>query len=154
MPETGEEFAALQDRTARSPLGGAAAMVIALYLYTEHPALGEDCLVAATAKEGPSAHDMQLIRRQLAAHPHLPRSYIRGATPENGYSLPEPPYELQFTDNPYSGDPASSQYKVFVHCSGAASPRPITLVQNAQGIWKASEWSSLIVGIVPPQTDR
>ena len=40
--------------------------------------------------------------------------------------------------------------KVFVWSSGADSPRPLTLIKNNRGLWKATNWSSLTVGIRPP----
>jgi hypothetical protein len=77
-------------------------------------------------------------------------SYISGATPENGYDIGVPPFVVTCTDGPYSGDASTGAYKVFVASSGAASPRPVTLQINDKGIWKASEWSSLISGVQPP----
>ena len=41
-------------------------------------------------------------------------------------------------------------WPVFARGYAAASPRPVTLKVNDKGIWKASEWSSLIVGVQPP----
>ncbi len=35
-------------------------------------------------------------------------------------------------------------------CTGAATPRPVTLKRNDRGVWKAYEWSSLLVGVRPP----
>ena len=41
-------------------------------------------------------------------------------------------------------------FKVFFSCSGADSPRPITLARNKRGIWKASGWHSLLVTVKAP----
>jgi len=49
-----------------------------------------------------------------------------------------------------SGNRETGQYKVSVTCSGAELPRPVTLKKNDKGLWKASEWSSLLVGVIPP----
>jgi hypothetical protein len=87
---------------------------------------------------------------QVQGKAYLPWAYIEGATPENGYAVSGPPYVVTCTDNPYSGDVDSGQFKVFVACSGADSPRPVTLKRNNKGIWKASEWSSLLVGVKMP----
>ena len=95
---------------------------------------------------------MRRIVSQVEAQPYLPRSYIGDATPDNLYEVPAPPYVISVSDNPYSGDPDSGTYKVFVSCSGAASPRPITVARNNRGIWKAREWSSIIVGVKAPAT--
>jgi hypothetical protein len=54
--------------------------------------------------------------------------------------------------NQYS-DIDANTVKVFVKCTGADSPRPITLVKNDKGIWKAKEFSSLLVGIKAPPSN-
>jgi hypothetical protein len=87
---------------------------------------------------------------QIEKQAYVPRSYVKGTTPENGYQLPAPPYVFEFSDTPYSGDVDAGTYKVFVACSGAASPRPVTVRRNNRGIWKAYEWSSLVVGVQAP----
>ncbi|WP_167882958.1 DUF6935 domain-containing protein [Leptospira barantonii] len=37
-----------------------------------------------------------------------------------------------------------------IRLSGADTPRPVTLKKNAKGVWKAREFSSLLVGIKKP----
>jgi hypothetical protein len=162
LPQSVETFLALQDEVARTPQGGAAMMVLALLLYADDVALGHSCLAVAVDEdrlsEGAEGHagwqlrgrQRQLIRTQIGGRPHTPRSYIKGASPENGYQMPPPPYELAFSDNPYSGEIASGTYKVFVASSGAASPRPVMVRRDPAGIWKACEWSSLLMGVRDP----
>jgi hypothetical protein len=162
FPRSIEEFVALRDQVATTPQGGAAMMVVALALYAEDRSLGEQCLAAAVAAErlaeGGGGYqgwrlrrsDLQRLHEQVKAQPYLPYSYILGARPEDGYALPAPPYTLEFSANRYSGDPAEGRFKVFLACSGAATPRPVTVRRNALGVWQAYEWSSLIVGIARP----
>lgn len=158
FPRSIEEFVALRDQVAATPQGGAAMMVVALLLYAQDESLGAPCLAAAVAGERLSEgggyqgwrmrrSDLQRIADQLRQQPYLPQSYIQGTSPANGYQLPAPPYVLTFTSNPYSGDPAAGRFKVFVACSGAATPRPVTVKRNALGLWQAYEWSSLVVGV-------
>jgi hypothetical protein len=87
---------------------------------------------------------------QVGSRSYIPRSYIQGTTPRNGYRLPEAPYRFEFAHNPYSGDEASGAYKVFLVSSGADSARPVSLRRKEGGLWKAWEWSSLLVGVRPP----
>ena len=153
LPTSIEAFQALQDQVAQTPQGGAAMMVLALWLYAEDPALGRPCLALAVdpqrLQDGALARTAQArIDEQLAAQPYLPRSYVRGAAPANGYQVPDPPYVIEFAFNPRSGNPASGQVKAFVVCSGAASPRPVTVRRDGSGLWRANEWSSLVMGIV------
>jgi hypothetical protein len=162
LPQSIEAFVTLRDRVAQTPQGGAAMMVVALLAYAHDEALGRQCLAAAVDRgrldEGPDGYkgrqlrtsDMRRIETQIGRQPYLPKSYVKGTTPENGYRLPALPYVFEFSDNPYSGDIESGTYKVFVACSGAASPRPVTLNRSGRGIWKAYEWSSLIVGVSEP----
>ncbi len=162
LPETAEEFIALRDRLANTPEGGAAMMVVALLLYAEDESLGLQCLTIAVDKdrlehgsEGYKgwqlrASDRSLLRSQIGRCPYTPRSYIAGTTPQDGYNLPAPPYTIELSANPYSGDRTGGPYKLFIHSSGASRPRPVTLKRNERGIWKAAEWSSLIVGVRPP----
>jgi hypothetical protein len=162
IPGSIDDFVALRNQVATTPQGGAAMMVVALLAYVEDKELGQQCLAVAVDRgrlsEGPKGYkgwqlsnrDLQFLRNQLSGKAYLPRSYIEGTTPENGYELAASPYAVECTDNQYSGDVDSGMYKVFVACSGAATPRPVTVKANNKGIWKASEWSSLIVGVQPP----
>lgn len=162
VPPSVEAFLALQDEVARTPQGGAAMMVLALLLYADNVALGHGCLAVAVdadrLSEGAQGYggwqlrgrQRQLIRTQIGGQPHIPRSYLTGTSPESGYQLPPPPYELVVSDSPYSGEIASGTYKVFVASSGAASPRPVMVRRDPAGIWKACEWSSLLMGVQNP----
>jgi hypothetical protein len=163
IPQSVEEFVALRDQIARTPQGGAATMILALLAFAEDASLGQACLAAAVAPErlvegragygghGLGVRDLQLIQMQIGNQPHIPRSYVQGAIPENGYALPDPPYPFAFQSNPHSGDEASGEYKVFIVSSGADSARPLTLRRDEEGIWRAREWSSLLVGVRQPE---
>ena len=162
LPTSIDEFLDLRDRVATSPEGGAAMMVVALLTFTEKEDLGQQCLACAVANsrlvEGNQGYrGLQLanaslarIRTQILGREYLPRSYVSGAEPENGYELGSPPYSFECLRNPHSGDPATGRCKVFVASSGADSPRPVTVAMSDSGTWKAIEWSSLLVGVRPP----
>jgi hypothetical protein len=159
LPQTVEEFFTQRDQIARTPHGGAAMMIVALLLYAQDEALGRQCLTVAVDRErlveGTNGYrgwqlqrgDVQLIERQVAKQGYLPRTYVKGSRPENGYEIGEGPYEVEFAPNPHGGDLGDGRHKLFVRCSGASSPRPVTLQENEHGVWKASEWSSLVVGV-------
>ena len=159
LPQSAEAFAVLQERVARTPEGGAAVMVVALLLYAEDKVLGERCLdeavddgwlrpVAGGQRLG--RRDLQLMASQVGGRPHVLRSYLAGTCPENGYQMPEPPLTIEWSSGPYSGDVGSGEYKVFVTSSGADSPRPVTVRRDPEGLWKAYEWSSLLLGVRDP----
>lgn len=162
LPRTVDAFVALQAEVARTPEGGAAMMVAALWLMAEDDEAGRQVLAVAvdpgrlqpggggTGGRRLGNRDLSLIRSQVGGRGHVLRSYLAGATPENGYRLPEPPYRLACSANPYSGDPASGAFKLFVASSGADSPRPVTLRRGEDGLWRAAEWSSLLLGVRQP----
>jgi hypothetical protein len=165
LPRSVEAFIALRDRVAQVPQGGAAMMVVALLVYVEDEDLGRQCLAITVDREklseGPKgyegqqlrASDIWLLHSQIRDKPYIARSYVKGAMPDNGYQLPESSYIFEFSDNPHSGDPERGTYKVFVKSSGASSPRPVTVKRNDEGIWKAYEWSTLIVGVQEPDEE-
>jgi hypothetical protein len=164
MPGSIEEFVKMRDGIAGEPQGGAAAMVVALLLLAENEELGRQCMAAAVdssrLEEGAQGYDglqlrssdLRLALSQIVGKGHIPRSYFKCTAPENGYELPDLPYELEFSANKYSGDAGSGTYKVFASCSGAASARPVSVRRDESGAWRALEWSSLIVGVQSPGT--
>jgi len=163
MPDSVESFVALRDRLAATPQGGAAIMIVALQLYAKDASLGQACLAIAVdpsrLQEGAAGYqgwqlrlrELQLIRSQLAQQPYLPQSYLGGTAPGANYALPSAPYSIAFAANPLASEPGATEQKVFVVCSGAAKPRPVTLRRDERGVWKALEWSSLVMGIIPSQ---
>jgi len=167
LPTTLDDFIALRDEVAVTPEGGAVIMVLALEVYVADPQarFGHDALVVAVDRSlltpksdgykgwNLTVRDQQHIKRQMASKPWAPRSYYVGASPEDGYRLPEPPYRFELSRNPYSGNENEGRVKVFVATSGASTPRPVTMQRNSRGLWKAREWSSLTVGVEPPAAE-
>ena len=164
VPKTVEKFVELRDKIATTPEGGAAVFLLSLKIYTDDPKFGKQCLVVAVDRGSLQdgnvykgfellTSEMNTIKRQIIdKNRKLPNSYILGSSTENGYDV-KLPYVFEFMSNPSSGDAQSGSYKIFVKCSGADSPRPISLKLNNRGIWKADEWSSLLVGVKKPPVD-
>ncbi len=161
---TVDKFLEIRDKIATTPEGGAAIFLLALKVYTDDPKLGKQCLVIAVDQDNLQKGDiykgfellnpdMDYIKRQIIEkNRKLPNSYITGSSPENGYDA-KLPYTFEFMSNPSSGDAASGTFKIFVKCSGDDSPRSLTLKKNNRGLWKASEWNSLLTGIKKPVAD-
>ncbi|MCB1325436.1 MAG: hypothetical protein H7A21_20520 [Spirochaetales bacterium] len=164
LPQTAAEFSALRDSIGNTPQGGVALLIMALRLYQSNPTEGTPCMIMAVdrsllveSNRADSYQGFALMgyeasrnQRQLQQHPYLPNSYIRGTSPENGYALPAGPFVFEITRNRYSGEEESGRIKLFIRSSGADSPRPVTLVRNNRGVWKAKEYSSIVVGIRAP----
>lgn len=165
IPKSVDEFIALRDEIAKTPEGGASMFVIALLIFSQDEALGLQCLVLAAdmnrlvtgnTYKGYSLmkQDMDLIYSQLGKQKYIPKTYFKGATPDNNYQIPSENLVLEFSSNQYSGDKSKGTFKVFVFGTGADSPRPITTKMNDKGIWKAAEWSSVIVGVKQQKADK
>ncbi|MBN1798416.1 MAG: hypothetical protein JW822_07555 [Spirochaetales bacterium] len=164
IPASLEEFIALRDRLAVTPQGGATVMIIACIMYTQDSELGEKCLVIALANDllvkggtykgyALSFKDKKFLQKRIgkdSSESYIPRSYVSGTTPGQEYRLPQGKLEFNYSCNQFSGDLEQGVFKIFVRCSGADSPRPITLTRNSKGIWKAWGWHSLLVAIKAP----
>lgn len=163
IPADVEEFVALRNEIAVTPEGGAAMFVVAMSAYAKDPDLGMRLFTAILVNDGSMLRDdpagyggkapgnsaSYLIRR-LDDAPWVASSYWIGTSPENGYTVPEGnPLTTAVSRNPYSVV-SETEMRVFVHCTGADSPRPIRLERNNRGVWKVAEFSSLVVGVRPP----
>lgn len=144
LPATADELGSL----LQSPEGAVAACIAALKILSADPAEGEKAL--KTLDPGVQERLIRLAKDKLGSAPYIINSYFQGTGPESGYTLPE---ELSLTleTNPYSGSEAGGSIKFFAGCSGASSPRPVTVKKRDDGTWYPHEWSSLIVGISPPK---
>lgn len=155
-----EDFIAFRDEVASTPEGGAAVFVAAMLLYELHEEIAEAAMVVALDREllaadatgyagfAPARSVQDFVDRYLIPRPYIARSYILETDPEDAYALPDE-WVLGITRNRFSVIDENT-IKVFVASSGAATPRPITLRRNNRGVWKAHEFSSLFVGVVPP----
>ena len=133
--------------------------------YADDEALGRQYLTVAADRgrlqQGPQGFkgwqlntpETQRLKSRILGKSHIMRSYVQGTNAETGYALPAGPCVFGVSENPHSGDAASGTFKVFIASTGAASPRPITVKKNNRGLWKAHEWSSLTLGVVPPKVE-
>lgn len=132
LPKNVTELQTMADLS--SPFRTAALAVAAFCRYEEDP---EAALAMVDFLKGPqplSVYDRQFIRDRLAGKGYVVRSYISGTSPEKDYALPPAPYEIVVSDNPYSY--TNEGYAVlFLHSSGADSPRQITLRRKGDGSW-------------------
>jgi hypothetical protein len=167
IPETLDDFVSLRDRIAETSAGGAAVTVVGLLLYARDSegALGRQALTltldrsrlrpSGTAMLGWDLRpiDDQRLEMRISGRPWMLRSYFKGTTPDEGYRLPAPPLVITVLPDRLTTNKEADLRKVFVVCSGADSPRPVTVKRNTSGIWKAWEWSSLTVGVKAPADD-
>lgn len=162
IPTDVEGFLAIRDRLATTPEGGAAVFALALVCLTRDEDLGRAALTIAIDRsqlsEGtkgykgfqPSNRELQAFKERIAGKPHVALSYLAGTSPETGYALPSGPLKVRIRNQGMAHERTEDTAKLFVHSTGADSPRPIALVKNNRGLWKAKGWSSLTVGVRAP----
>lgn len=128
LPKNVSELMSLPEADLSTPFKTAALTVLALIRYYESP---EDCLGMLEFLNGPreiSGYDKQFLRDRLREKDYVPRSYLKGTTPQNDYT-PIQPYQISVSDQVYSY--VNDGYvKLFITSSGADTPRPIVLRQK------------------------
>ncbi|MCZ2355260.1 MAG: hypothetical protein LC115_01010 [Bacteroidia bacterium] len=158
LPTSTEEFIKFRDGIAQTPEGGAAAFIVASILYAQNPAMGRECVIIQTdmnqlqqSNSGYKGYNLtssnDFLLKQLDSRKHIPNSYVQGTSNESGYTLPAGALKIKIERTAKTDD---GKTKVFVWSTGADSARPITLKQNDKGVWKAFEFSSLMVGVRQP----
>lgn len=160
IPSNIEDFVSMRNELANTPEGGAAVFVLAMIMFGNDRKLGEQALTVALDRSNLAesmmgykgfvpASSLKYHLDRFAAKPYWGRAYVEGTSPENAYELPA---DLSVTlgRNAYS-ELSNGDVKIFIKCSGADSPRPITLRVNDKGIWKALECSSMFLDMRAPQ---
>ena len=163
IPADIASFEAMRDSIASTPEGGAVAFVIALKMYMTNPTEGIKAIIVAVdqgnlGKSNSSEsykgygldNSAKFLIGQLKGKPNTVNSYLPGSSRQNGYTPANPPYNFTLSSNRFSGSVESGEFKVFIPSSGADTPRPITMKRNTKGIWKASGFSSIVVGVAAP----
>ena len=160
---TVDDLRAVRDGLAQTPEGGALVFIIALinYASTDNRKQGTNMAVLSMWEEnvvksdapgnfnGFILHRSDLDRLDRISEATA-RSYVTGTSPVNGYAIADGSIEIGFrAQSRHAGSERSGTRKVFVWSSGADTARPITLKRNPKGLWKVSEFSSLVVGVRP-----
>lgn len=161
IPESAEQFVELRDQIAHTPEGGAASLVAALLAFSKSPEVGLQCLTIAIDQRNlirgnvykgyaPLGSVMYHVDRISGYRmwPYLGYAYLKGATASNNYAVSQP-YIVDTYRQKNSGTEESGQVKVFVNVDGFRA-RPVTLQRNDKGLWKAYEFSSLMLNVNAP----
>ncbi|RHX82397.1 hypothetical protein DLM76_05505 [Leptospira yasudae] len=161
-PKDLASFDTFRNEQSTTPQGALISLVAALDLYSKNKEEGTKALILVVDSShlsqdvngykgfSLSRNLTDLVKRQIEQHPYLIGSYLPGSSASNGYVPGSEPYSFTITANRFSGTEESGQRKLFIPSSGADSARPVTLKRNAKGVWKAQEFSSLLVGIKKP----
>lgn len=161
VPSSTEEFLQLRNKLASTPEGGAACFVASLLAFSKSQELGMQCFTIAIDKRNvirgnvykgyaPLGSVMYHVNRisGYKMWPYLGYAYIKGAKASQNYAVTGP-LAIESYRQKNSGSDESGQVKVFINCDGFRA-RPVTLRRNDKGIWKAYEFSSLMLNVNPP----
>ena len=134
IPESYEEFVSLPEAKMETPFETAAMTVLAFCVYPKDRELSVKMLNYLRGPRPLSGMDINFIRdRFMDGRDYVPRSYFKGATPENDYT-PEIPLKITVGDNPYSYE-NDGYAKLLVRSGGADSLREIVLREAKDGKW-------------------
>ena len=152
LPQTVEQLQALPEASLDSAFKTTALTILALCRYEQSP---EDAIAMLNFLKGPddvSTYEKQFIRERLQGKAYIPRSYLGGATPQNGYQ-PATPYTVKVSENPYSFD-NENWATLYVTSGGADNPRPIKLRKKpSTGQWFLNDIQCLSEIRVPVSDD-
>ena len=96
--------------------------------------------------------DRQFLRDRLRGKGYKTFSFFKGTSPANGYQA-SAPYTVEVSENAYSRS-EENYVKLFLHSSGADSPRPITLRRKpSTGKWFVWQISFLSDIRIPQELD-
>ena len=134
IPQSYEEFVSLPEAKMETPFETAAMTVLAFCVYPENRELSIKMLNFLRGPRPLSGIDVNFIRdRFMDGKNYIPRSYFKGATPENDYT-PDLPLKITVSENPYSHE-NEGYAKLFVRSGGADSPREIVMREAKDGKW-------------------
>lgn len=133
LPENLEQFKALPQAALASPFDTAALTVLALAAYPGDKDVSISMLNYLRGPVPMSEYDKQFIKDRFSDKDYVPRSYFKGATPQNDYT-PSEPYTVNVSTNPYS-KVAENTLKLFVTSGGADSKREIEVRLAKDGKW-------------------
>ncbi len=160
IPDNIDEFVTMRNELATTPEGGAAIFIMAMILFGKDRKFGEQAFVVALDSYNLSAsqngykgfvpsNSLKFHLDRFASKPYWGHTYILGTHFEEAYKLPNE-LKVETSRNP-SSQQSNGDIKVFVKCTGADMPRPITMRVNDKGFWKAYECSSMFVDMRAPK---
>jgi hypothetical protein len=150
IPEDLDSFKALPQAAMSTPFDTAAMAIVALSTYPKDKDLSLQMLEYLRGPRPMNGMDKQFIADRFRGKDYVPRSYFADAVPGNDYA-PSKPYTVAVSENAYSyGNQGYA--KLFIRSGGADDPRPITLREAKDGKWYLWEYSSILLGVRPPES--
>ncbi|MDO4962046.1 MAG: hypothetical protein Q4E57_09425 [Eubacteriales bacterium] len=148
LPVNLEELKKLGESKLSTPEETALLTVAALCAY---PADKNACIEMLDYLKGPesvSEYEKQFLRDRFRDADYVPRSYLKGATPDNNYT-PSTPYDITIKTVKKSED--ENYCNVYLISGGADSPREVRCrLKPSTGQWFLNE-QMLLAGIRVPK---
>ena len=151
LPENLEQFKALPQAALATQFDTAALTVLALCFYPQDKELCYEMLQFLSGPREVSPREKQFIRDRFMDADYIPRSYFKGAVPDNDYT-PSEPYTITVKEGKYSYD-NEGYAKLHIASGGADSPRDVLLRKAKDGKWYLWE-QFLLVGIRKPESSN
>ena len=134
LPANLSELQALPESDLKSAFKTTALTILALCRYEHDQNAAIEMLNFLKGPEDLSTYEKQFIAERMKGQEYKPRSFLAGATPENGYQ-PTIPYTITVSETPYSFD-EENWATLYVTSSGSDNPRPIKLRKKpSTGQW-------------------
>jgi len=151
IPETVEEFKALPQAAQTNEFDVAALTVVALSVYPKNKDASLEMLNVLRGPRPLSEMDKQFIRDRFMDKDYVPRSFFKGAAPDNDYNV-SAPYVIEVEENPYSYE-QEGYAKLYLKSGGADSPRAVQLRLAKDGKWYLWE-QFLLADIRQPESSN
>ncbi|MDX9721141.1 MAG: hypothetical protein RBU37_10375 [Myxococcota bacterium] len=153
LPASEEEFLKRHASEAKNAESALQLWFEGVYLYMQggdQATLGEKILLTMTkgmTDEWKTKAGFSRFAERLKTEQHIFRSYAKGSSPANGYSMDPSSFELDMVKSVQDGD----NWVISLQSSGADSPRKVTLTKDDTGLWKVVKFDSVYVGIRPSE---
>ena len=126
LPTNLEELKAIAAGCFNSPFKMAALSVAVLMNYEADRDATIEMLNYIKGPRPLTPFEIQFLRDRLGGKMYVVRSYFKGTSVDNDYTVPPAPFEIEVSDNPYSYQ--NEDYAtLYLNSSGADNPRPVTL---------------------------
>ena len=149
LPATLAELVASPYNDLRTPINTAALFIVALNTYSQNREESIAMINHLRGSNPMSTDDVCFLDESLAknnAENRMARSYLEGATTQNGYT-PSQPNTVVIIDNPYTYLATNNGAKEYAHLliqrGGTDNPRSITM-RNVGGLWYLWEYAVLL----------
>ena len=134
LPTNLTELQASPYASLQKPEYAAGLFVAAMCTYPQDVNAALEMVKFLKGPDGLSVYQQQFLRDRMQGADYKPRSFFKGATPDNNYT-PTQPYEIEFTTTPYS---FKDENRAVLYCKsgGADSPRAVHLrLKPSTGQW-------------------